>query len=390
MPPSPASRTTGSPLAVALVSLACALHLGCAEDPDTPSTGAPSSATASASDTLWSLSTVPEAEYGARGAGGPFFDRISGVTTTSGGTVAVVDGGAILTLVAPTGEVRTFGEAGEGPGEFVSPTLLASRNTDSIPIYDFRLRRLHLVDPDNLGYRIVSGFPRGEPVGWIDGWAAIANRDLPRPRTPGMHPRTYEYSWFNAEDGSNTKFLEIVVARMFTNDPPNVSYVPFLNSRPVVALGTDGVLIAPDNGPDVRFFDRDGKVRQTWTSQVPPRPVDEPLLRAAVADFEARTERDGSWFERALSEMTLPDELPYFGQIIVEDDGTRWLKRFRAPGIAENDTWRVFSADGTLIGRVETPARLEVHEVGADFVLGVWKDDLGVESVRRYSLRRTR
>ncbi|MEK9510018.1 hypothetical protein V3331_09090 [Gaopeijia maritima] len=372
------------------LGLAVGLLLGCAEGANPDPAGAPSRATEAAADTLWSLSMAPEAEYGARGAGGPFFDRISGVTTTSAGTVAVVDGGGVLTLIAPSGEVRTFGDAGEGPGEFVSPTLLASRNTDSIPIYDFRLRRLHLVDPDDLGYRIVDGFPGGTPIGWVDGWAAIADRDLPRPRTPGMHPRTHEYSWFNAEDGSNTKFLEIVVARMFTNDPPNVSYVPFLNSRPVIALGTDGVLIAPDDGPDVRFFDRDGKVRQTWTSQVPPRPVDARLLRAAVADFEARTERDGSWFERALSEMTLPDDLPYFGQIIVEDDGTRWLKRFRAPGIGENDTWRVFSADGTLIGRVETPGRLEVQEVGADFILGVWVDELGVESVRRYTLRRTR
>ena len=43
---------------------------------------------------------------------------------------------------------------------------------------------------------------------------------------------------------------------------------------------------------------------------------------------------------------------------------------------------------GFLVAKVVTPAHLRVHAIGYDYVLGVWRDDLGVESVRMYGLER--
>ena len=50
--------------------------------------------------------------------------------------------------------------------------------------------------------------------------------------------------------------------------------------------------------------------------------------------------------------------------------------------------WEVFSPDGTWLGQVFLPGRFSVMEVGTDYVLGVHRDDLGVESVQILALRR--
>lgn len=51
--------------------------------------------------------------------------------------------------------------------------------------------------------------------------------------------------------------------------------------------------------------------------------------------------------------------------------------------------WAVYGPDGLLVTRVATPPDGSVTHIGADFVLGVWRDDLGVERVRMYRLIKT-
>ncbi len=50
--------------------------------------------------------------------------------------------------------------------------------------------------------------------------------------------------------------------------------------------------------------------------------------------------------------------------------------------------WLVTDADGVALARVRTPDRFEVTEIGADYVLGVGRDSLDVESVRVHALTR--
>ena len=41
-----------------------------------------------------------------------------------------------------------------------------------------------------------------------------------------------------------------------------------------------------------------------------------------------------------------------------------------------------------MLGFVETPPRLRVLEIGEDYILGVVRDELGVESVQLWALER--
>jgi len=59
-----------------------------------------------------------------------------------------------------------------------------------------------------------------------------------------------------------------------------------------------------------------------------------------------------------------------------------------APGGAERSTWTVLDPVGRALARVSTPPRTRVLEIGTDYVLGVTLDELDVELVTLWRLRR--
>jgi len=88
-----------------------------------------------------------------------------------------------------------------------------------------------------------------------------------------------------------------------------------------------------------------------------------------------------------LSELPYPQTMPAFGYPIVADwRGDVWVPDFMAG--EGSRTWTVFDPEGRRMGTVRTPAELRVLDVGSDWLLGVWQDELGVEYVREYGLIR--
>ena len=56
-------------------------------------------------------------------------------------------------------------------------------------------------------------------------------------------------------------------------------------------------------------------------------------------------------------------------------------------GVRETSSrWTVFDSQGVMLGVVQTPPAFLVYQIGADFVLGSWSDELDVEHVRLYEL----
>jgi hypothetical protein len=46
----------------------------------------------------------------------------------------------------------------------------------------------------------------------------------------------------------------------------------------------------------------------------------------------------------------------------------------------------VFDPEGVWLGTVEVPPGLRIYEIGPDYMLGRWDDELGVEHIRSYRL----
>ncbi|MGH9204638.1 MAG: hypothetical protein ACRD2A_25700, partial [Vicinamibacterales bacterium] len=77
---------------------------------------------------------------------------------------------------------------------------------------------------------------------------------------------------------------------------------------------------------------------------------------------------------------------PALDERVVDDAERRiWLGSYKRPGDKQQDWW-IFTVEGAMVGRVTVPAALTVMDAGTDYVLGVWRDEDGVQTVRLYRL----
>jgi hypothetical protein len=93
--------------------------------------------------------------------------------------------------------------------------------------------------------------------------------------------------------------------------------------------------------------------------------------------------------ERILQEAPYPEKTPAFGSILLDEEGSLWVQEYPMPGTAQT-AWSVLDAGGAVLARVEIPRTLEIYQIGPDFVLGRARDELDVEQVQLFSLRRER
>lgn len=109
--------------------------------------------------------------------------------------------------------------------------------------------------------------------------------------------------------------------------------------------------------------------------------MEERLTR--IGDPNRRRER-----RREYREIPLPDRMPAFSALRVGAGGYLWMQEHVPPGTEDPARWSAFDPDGRLLGEVTMPRRFSPHDIGRDYVLEVFTDELEVERVQLYRLRR--
>ena len=69
----------------------------------------------------------------------------------------------------------------------------------------------------------------------------------------------------------------------------------------------------------------------------------------------------------------------------MDASGSLWVARY-APDETQQHLWDVFDAVGRWLGEVETPIGGRIWEIGENYLLGTWRDELDVEEVRLYGI----
>lgn len=78
--------------------------------------------------------------------------------------------------------------------------------------------------------------------------------------------------------------------------------------------------------------------------------------------------------------MPASETRPAYADIIVDPSGAVWLELYRGEGERDQpQEWLVLDADGAWLGTVGIPDGFSVSDITMDAVLGVWRDELGVE-----------
>ena len=89
--------------------------------------------------------------------------------------------------------------------------------------------------------------------------------------------------------------------------------------------------------------------------------------------------------EQEWADTKFPETFPAFQRIEADEAGRIWVQDYAvSPDIAL--TWTVYDPTGKMLGAVSTPAGFAVLDFGSDYLLGRWRDGVGVVYIRLYSV----
>ncbi len=87
--------------------------------------------------------------------------------------------------------------------------------------------------------------------------------------------------------------------------------------------------------------------------------------------------------------MQFPAWAPAYRQFELDPAANLWVAEYDLPG-RPDVTWTVFSLQGRWIADVALPRSLHVLQVGSDFLLGLTRDSLDLETVELLRLSESR
>lgn len=324
------------------------------------------------------------------------FDRIQGVVRLADGGLAVADGGTSEIRFYDAGGrfVEASGRVGSGPGEYRQIESLGLGPGDSLWVFDFGLRRFTVLDRRGDVVRTLQVGGDLSAVGAVgrlpDGsfvvrelWSAGA-----RGETRGGLTREPAAVARLGPDGSVADTVGLFPGRevfLCTENGRIVMSAPPLARETRVALRGEEIVVGDQARFTVSSYTPAGTL--TTSLRVPdvdlgvaPSDVDRYVEAqlAGLTDAEARMRRDH------LLAMDVPPTKPAYGALEIDRTGRLWVAEYS--GTRTPRRWVVFDRDGALVGAVTMPDRFVPADAGADWVAGVWRDDLEVERVRLYRL----
>jgi hypothetical protein len=304
--------------------------------------------------------------------------------------------------------VSATGRQGEGPGEFRGISGLEVGGDDSIYVFDRSSRRVSIFDARG-GFARDIGVPLAlAPFTYVGRFADArwyARSDGPfDPATSGASRREIvRYIALDAaleRDSLIAKLAgEIWVAFRAFGD---VGYrtALFTPSPSQDVHGSCLYVVAGDDF-DVSVFSSDGRLIRLVRNAGERQPVTEAHRSAWIKDFIDNLPAEVPEALRAqlpneLKKIPTAERLPVYNDLVVDARGYIWIQEYHPQSESGRSwsgagrSWIVLDPTGKSLGRVEMPAALDVYEIGADYVLGRWQDEIGEEFVRLYRLRAAR
>lgn len=347
-------------------------------------------------DEAWSLSHEPRVEVGVfEGDPAYQFDDVRGVARLSDGRLAVLNGGdAQIRFYDPSGRFQeAVGGLGDGPGEIRRPTGLIRLEDDTLlvsAVADWQASwftaRGEFVRREQL-----DAARRGEVIDSV--WGC--------PSRPGLLPDATLLLCVGHGVERNRHEGAPRVSHWLVRTPYDVSWVDtvgtFHGLDMSMAFAARGTQVAAGGDPlrifvgDPGFFEID--VVEDGTGTVRSIRYPNGLRPVGLEDREAYEIYLREWREsrpsgaRVEEDRVFPSHMPGFSDLHYDVEGYVWAIEYTTPW-EEPSSALVFSADGPLLGRVELPVGFRIGEIGPDYVLGVWRDELDVEFVRLYTLQR--
>ena len=345
----------------------------------------------------FAFSSPPLYRYGA-GLEDYAFQSIWRGVLLSDGSAAVADAfNREIVLLESGGTFRgLLAGPGDGPGEIDMIVGLLPAGGDTLLLED-------------LGHARLTLFAGGAAVREVD--TRFLNRSLrveglnaegQALMTSGSYRRGFREPWLQ---GHMVRFdmdagvLDTVAAYDWVpSSPEDGPRNPFMPGG-VVTVSRGRFVYLRDDTPEIVWRNSNGTIHQIvrWR-RAPAYPAEEDWrafttslrtqLRRVNPQIQSETEFE-EMVARVFADYELvPDEpLPLVSQLFGDREGRVWLGHWTADAALNGVThYSILADDGRWLGEVQVPERVRILDVAGGRALGVFRDELGVESVVLYEL----
>ena len=325
------------------------------------------------------------------------FGRVRGTLRLSDGRIAVLDVRAYtIRLFAADGSfIRSIGRRGQGPGEVTQPWRLMRAPGDSLAVFDLS-GYLEIFPSAAEGSRRMRP-PWGSETGTAQilasfadgGYLAIMN-EFPGPPVPGRNPlfSTLHIMTAGGEAGATLGRHQSTEFTFTRGDDGRARQVETLFwAEPGMAVLPSGYVWCLATAFDCQVWSTTGtRVRSivATVSRPPVTDADVAELTAMRLGF-ARTQGDSAQVRNGLAEADRMDRFPVLSLIRTDSRGRIWMRPFLWRPSDRVARWLVFEPTGQILGTVAMPANLQIFDIGADYVLGIDRDEDDAERVTMYA-----
>ena len=407
-------------------AMLAATTLACADSPVADSRHAPvrdsagirivENAPPDESTPLWSLAETPDLVIESAPDGEFTLHRVRRARFLSDDRIVVHQSPFELLWFDATGILlNRNGGSGDGPAESLSVVRVDLLAGDSLMAISKRPVSLKIFSPDGAFVRSVAApVPLSAVIFGRLGtsaWAGISFGGASPPARTEMFREIFHVVRYGSDLGSADTLLALG-ANLLYGDRSGLVSVPG-GPRGHFALHS-GIVVAGDSETyELKVFGSEGELRQIIRNSMP-NPVEARLIASARSRSRpaGATEEGGP---RRSIEAPVMETAPAYDWVFVANDGGVWIRRIAGPDeetvrtnilysssaftstsgplwVAEGldgQEWHVYDRQGILRARALLPPRFRPTEITASRILGVWKDELGVESIRVFRLIRS-
>jgi hypothetical protein len=180
--------------------------------------------------------------------------------------------------------------------------------------------------------------------------------------------------------------------RLILGDDTRTLTSPPFPRNPWATVAGDRLYFGASDRWEIEVYARGGALERLIRLERANRPVTSEVAERFKTELREQVRREGSRAimvtENMLAAVPFPKTMPAHGRIVVDAEGYIWVEHYRTEW-EEQSRWTIFGAEGELLGTIELPDRFFIIQIGSDFVLGRWTDELGVEHVQLYGLSRS-
>jgi hypothetical protein len=347
----------------------------------------------------WHVSAEPLLQIGVAQGNAPYeFDDIEAVWRLADGRIVVADGGSrqIRFFDAAGAFLYARGSRGAGPGEYTDVPQLVATIGDTLHVFDDELMRISVLDGEGRLVRTVRVNPPDGPFSpalagvFADGSYVIQARPhffLPD-EYAGVPADTTIYFRYGADGVMRDTLLRSPTRQYFFLSTPTMRRIvpmPF-GTTPVHAFGGGRLALGHTGRYQIDFVQHNARVHRIVRAAREPVPVTPADIQRFRDDRLSRPSREPQPQRAALLDRLPHGPLaPFFRDLRIDEDGNLWVEEFRHP-VDTEPVWTIYDADGRAVGRVATPPGLDIRWIGRDRMIGIWRDDFGVEHVRVYGI----